>query len=184
MEPNVEKALSEIAKRHRFSIDATMAMWVALVRGNGAMAQFNHVEFGGAGQWMRGGMTMVGDMFNHSLKARVNDLCNDLSHLSTTSRASEVSPATGGDLSNWWPEHLGTPGSAGGQNTMRYAYFPETRRLAIDAGGQVSIYDTLDHRICGVSQEQASSSSLAFTSQRGRVRLEDLPLVGAGAPRC
>ena len=30
---------------------------------------------------MRGGMTMVGDMFNNGLKARVDGLCSELSNL-------------------------------------------------------------------------------------------------------
>src|SRR5271155_1234873 len=45
------------------------------------MALFNHAELGGSGQWMRGGMTMVGDMFNYGLKAKVDGLCSELSQL-------------------------------------------------------------------------------------------------------
>ena len=30
---------------------------------------------------MQGGMTMVGDMFNHGLKAKVDNLCTELSRL-------------------------------------------------------------------------------------------------------
>jgi hypothetical protein len=30
---------------------------------------------------MRGGMVMVGDMFNHALKAKVDGLCSELSSL-------------------------------------------------------------------------------------------------------
>jgi hypothetical protein len=41
-----------------------MTLLQALVNSNGTMAQFSHWELGGGGQWMRGGMTMVGDMFN------------------------------------------------------------------------------------------------------------------------
>jgi hypothetical protein len=52
-----------------------------LTDGNGTMAQFNHWELGGGGQWMQGGMTMVGDMFNNSLKAKVDGLCFELSNL-------------------------------------------------------------------------------------------------------
>ena len=43
------------------------------------MAQFTHPELGGSGQWMQGGMTMVGDMFNNALKAQVDGLCAELS---------------------------------------------------------------------------------------------------------
>ena len=44
------------------------------------MAQFNIYELGGCGQWMRGGMTMVGDMFNYQLKSKVDGICSDLSN--------------------------------------------------------------------------------------------------------
>ena len=58
-----------------------MAMLESLIAGGGTMAQFNHPEFGGMGQWTRGGMTMVGDMFNNALKAKVDGLCSELSDL-------------------------------------------------------------------------------------------------------
>lgn len=45
------------------------------------MAQFDHPELGGKGQWMQGGMVMVGDMFNHALKAKVTELCTALALL-------------------------------------------------------------------------------------------------------
>jgi hypothetical protein len=32
-----------------------MSMLQSVMDGNGTMAQFNHPEFGGAGQWMQGG---------------------------------------------------------------------------------------------------------------------------------
>src|SRR6202041_633635 len=50
-------------------------------RGSVNMAQFSHPEFGGSGQWMAGGATMISDMFNNALKARVDALCNELSAL-------------------------------------------------------------------------------------------------------
>jgi hypothetical protein len=35
----------------------------------------------------------------------------------------------------WWPEELGEqPNSAGGQNEMRYAFFGDQHRLAVDTG--------------------------------------------------
>jgi hypothetical protein len=58
-----------------------MTLLQSLVNGNGTMAQFNHRDLGGGGQWMRGGMTMVGDMFNHGLKAKIEGLCSELSQL-------------------------------------------------------------------------------------------------------
>ena len=76
-----------------------------------------------------------------------------------------------------WPAELGSPSSSGAQNDMSYAYFPATRRLAIRIGGDLRIYDTGDHAIGGVSQQQSGDQSLTFTSQYGVVRVADLPLV-------
>ena len=73
--------VSEMARRHGFSTDAVISMLESVIRGNGNMAQFNHREFSGSGQWMSGGMTMVSDMFNNHLKGRVNSLCSELSQL-------------------------------------------------------------------------------------------------------
>ena len=73
--PEGLQVVNELAQRYGFSQEAVIQMMFAMVRGRGAMAQFNHPEFAGSGQWMRGGMLMLGDLFNHSLKARVDGLC-------------------------------------------------------------------------------------------------------------
>ena len=80
----------------------------------------------------------------------------------------------------WWPEELGKPATSGGQNDVQYAFFPEARRLAIRQGGRVTVYDSGAHRISGVSQQQGSGRSLAFSSQDGEVKVEDLREVGPG----
>lgn len=66
--------LDASARRHGFGPEAAQAMWDAVALGRGSMAQCSHPEFGGSGQWMRGGMVMVGDMFNRSLSVRVGAL--------------------------------------------------------------------------------------------------------------
>jgi len=76
-----QQLINDVAQRHGFSFDATMSMLDSVLNGNGSMAQFNHPEFAGSGQWMRGGMTMVSDMFNNYLKGRVDGLCSDLSNI-------------------------------------------------------------------------------------------------------
>ncbi|MDB5928941.1 MAG: hypothetical protein JWR60_648 [Polaromonas sp.] len=76
-----QQVINDMAKRHGFSADAVLSMLEAVTNGNGQMAQFNHPEFAGSGQWMRGGMTMVSDMFNNHLKNRVDGLCSELSRL-------------------------------------------------------------------------------------------------------
>lgn len=72
--------VEELSQRHAVSSDAATHMLIAVYNGNGTMAQFSHPEFGGSGQWMRGGMTMVSDLFNSHLKARVDNICSDISN--------------------------------------------------------------------------------------------------------
>ncbi len=163
--------IADIAQRHGFSPDAARAVAEALRRGGGGMAQFSHPELGGMGQWAAGGMLMIGDMFNHGLKARVDALCRDLAALPAVPAAAELQP---GQTGHWWPDGLGTPSATGAQNDMRYACFPAQRRLAVMRDGRVRVYDTGDHRIGGFSQQQSGSQSLSFSSQIGSVRLEDL----------
>ncbi len=232
--PQGQQKITELSQRYGVSTDAVMAMLQAVVNGNGTMAQFYINELGGGGQWMLGGMTMVGDMFNYGLKSKVDGLCGELSQLlsqqpftaaaSYPSQASHqpqwqggqqqgagsyssggyssggVSPdgyASGGYESrgssggggslfvpgsfggsaSWWPGDLGSPNGSGGQNNIRYAYFSNARRLAVQINGTVTVYDTLDHQIGGVSQQQSGSGSLTLTSQYGTVDIASLPVV-------
>jgi hypothetical protein len=60
---------------------------------------------------------------------------------------------------------------------MRYAFFAEKQRLLIEQGGKLTTYDSGDHRISGVSQQNIQGQSLAFTSQNGSVKLDELKQV-------
>ena len=200
-----ERAIGDLAQRYGFSSGAVVSMLESVVNGNGTMAQFSHPEFSGSGQWMRGGMIMVSDMFNNLLKGRIDGLCNELSALvaneddlitsgsfqsqsqggqrqgafggghqqqSGSGPAGRVSlfvPPPAGSPGHWWPADLGQPTSSGAQNNVRYAYFAQTRSLAIEANGRVTVYDTLDHQIAGFSQQQSTGASLTFSSQHGLV---------------
>ena len=77
----------------------------------------------------------------------------------------------------WWPEEMGDPSTSGGQNDTRYAFFPTKQRLLIERGGKLTTYDSGDHDIGGVGQQQSGSSTLTFTSQNGLVDLDDLKQV-------
>ena len=168
---------AEAAKAHGFSAEAGEAMLTALVAGGGRQAQFNNAELGGMGQWS-GGMTQIGDMFNSGLKARVEALARDLSELAAKGDLTDAEGDKGRQSAgSHWPADLGHPSASGSQNDMAYAVFPDSRRLAIRQDGKVTVYDTGDHRIGGVSQSQSGSRSLTFTSQNGPVRLEDLKVV-------
>ncbi|TSD94530.1 SHOCT domain-containing protein [Gordonia rubripertincta] len=182
--PEADNAVNEIAGRYGLSRDAVLAMLLAVNAGGGIMAQFNIPELGGSGQWMRGGMTMVGDMFDNSLKSRVDSLCNELANvLATTSifpPAPHQQPGAGFvTAGTWWPADLGVPSSTGGQNDVRYAVFPATRRLAIQVAGVTRIFDTADHQIGGVQQQQGSGyGSVSFSSQYGTFDVSSLVELG------
>jgi hypothetical protein len=74
----------------------------------------------------------------------------------------------------WWPEELGQPSSSGGQNGMRYAFFPEMRRLLVERDGRKIAYDSGGHMISGVSQQSGRTGTIVFTSQSGPVNLDQL----------
>ncbi|SHG04548.1 Short C-terminal domain-containing protein [Kaistia soli DSM 19436] len=188
------RILDGISERYGISQDAAEVLIAALVAGGGSQAQFSHPDLGGMGQWSAGGMIMVGDMFNNDLKHRVDGF---LSELATALRGGDLfEPAAegrrdgregaglfapgGGFAASSWPDELGTPSTSGAQNDLHYAYFPDSRRLAIRKGGHITLYDTADHAIGGVSQQQSGDQSLTFTSQYGTVRLDTLRRVAGG----
>lgn len=199
-----QKIIQTLAQQYQFSPEAVICLLQAMLKGNGSMAQFNHPEFGGAGQWMKNGMIMTADMFNHGLKARITGLCealaqqciNQLAMPQTTSFQSQqqsshdfskfdslptmsLFASTATDSKPWWGDDLPAPTSTGTQNETRYAYFATVQRLAIHSKGQLHLYDTLDHQISGFSQQQAGHSSLTFTSQHGVVAVDSLPKIEA-----
>ncbi len=202
-----QRIVDEAAGRYGISADAVRVLLEALVMSGGSMAQFNHPDLGGMGQWSSGGMIMIGDMFNNGLKSRIGALCNELSGVVGRSDIISYRPQSSqwqsqggsgnmplppssffaggndgfGSSGSWWPADLGMPASTGAQNTMRYACFPAQRRLALEINGQVSVYDTGDHWISGFSQQQGGDQSLTFTSQYGLVRLYDLPQVSGSS---
>jgi hypothetical protein len=176
-----QNIVSDISHRYNLSQDAVIHMLVAVNNGGGSMAQFYCPELGGNGQWMRGGMTMVGDMFNHGLKMTVDNLCTELANVLATTQVFPPAPIGSRNSNQWWPANLGSPFSSGAQNNIRYAVFPQ--RLAVELNGQVTVYDTLDHNIGGVSQQQGGDTSLTFSSQYGTVSVSSLPIVsGVGLP--
>jgi hypothetical protein len=173
--------VERMAKKHSVSPTAVQVVLAALRSGGGRMAQFSHADFGGMSQWSPG-MSMVGDMFNRQLKAKLDALCSDIAAHLDASPAADGTRSVGDEVSyrsmsgspDWWPAGLGRPGAVGAQNNLRYAVFPDTRRLVIDDQGATTVYDTGSHRIFGVAQAQSSDQTLSFTSHDGLVRVADL----------
>jgi len=177
-----QQAIDEIAGKYDLKSQSVETMARAIINGNGTMAQFNIPELGGNGQWMKGGMTMVGDMFNNSLKATVDKLCIELANLVSTKVIFEGDDKSSDSLKanksdGPWPSVFGSPTSSGSQNNFKYAYFASVRRLVIEENGKQMIYDTKHHHISGISQQQGSGSSYKFTSQDGPVDIANLALI-------
>ncbi|GGM76723.1 hypothetical protein GCM10010967_05410 [Dyadobacter beijingensis] len=193
-----QRKVNEIAARYKLQPETVESLLKAIIHGNGTMAQFNLPELGGQGQWMKGGMTMVGDMFNSSLRANVDKLAGELADLASTTvlfedREDEQRAASQAGIdaprgavkgsgffsqpSSSWPAVFGNPTSSGSQNNFRYAYFAPVHRLVVEDGGKRTIYDTKHHHITGISQQQGAASSYRFTSQEGQVDLSSLEVV-------
>ncbi|MET0172111.1 MAG: SHOCT domain-containing protein [Agrobacterium vaccinii] len=187
--------VDDLSQRHGVSQGVIEHLTMALIAGHTNQAQFNHSELGGMGQWSSGGMIMVGDMFNNGLKHRVDMLCSEIADCIRSGKLSgpksdrpyqSQSQGNGSSFfyqssshSSSWPQDLGQASSTGAQNNLRYAFFPVSRRLAIDVNGEITVYDTKDHNIGGFSQQQSGDQSLTFTSQHGLVRVADLDIVAA-----
>ena len=147
---------------------------------------------------------MLGDMFNHGLKSRVDALCARTSQESSpinrdccNRAASNRKARAEADNKTKPPAHRWgiqtylspIPKRTGGQPTWAYLVQRATRtmcdtptsrnsrRLAVKTGGQVWVYDTLNHQIGGFSQQQGSGSSITFSSQFGTVDLCSLPVL-------
>ena len=189
-----DATLDAVAAHHGFSRAAMSALWDALRRGGGRMAQFSHPELGGMGQWS-GGMLQIGAMFDHVLKARVAAACADLAAGRPVDHGGIAAPdlagrqrldpsvqtmtPRAGERAEWWPGGFGWPSASGAQNGLRYAYFAEARRLAVERDGHVMLYDTGRHQIFGVSQSQSHGARLTFTADDGTVDIDALRIIQA-----
>ena len=162
--------IQELSEKHQLSQGAIEVLLVALQRGNGTLAQFNHPDLGGMGQWMPG-MIMIGDMNNHALKARIEAVCIALSqHLAGQPRASIKFDA----VPDWWVAKFGKPAMSASQNGLRYAYFPEKNRLVIQVDNHLTEYDTTGFVITSVS---AQNGILRILTKQGDRSPADFPVV-------
>ena len=125
---------------------------------------------------------MIGDMSNDGLKARVDRLCQSVTHLSKQMRTilpAKTDLTTPSPAAAWWPPEFEILTSSGSQNHTRYAYFGPTQRLVIDSFGKTTIYDTRGHFITGFSQQQATGSAATFETDEGPIDLSQLPVIAA-----
>lgn len=169
--------MAAVAERHGLSADAVRTLAEALRAGGGA-AQWNHPDLGGMGQWSGGGMLQIGDMFNDALKARIRAALEELAASAQHGGLGDHEGAQGARTpGGWWPATLGVPSSTGAQNAMRYARFPDRRRLVVEQDGRIVVYDTGAHRLTAFAQEQGPGQRLTFGGPDGPVTVDDLTIV-------
>ncbi|MES1930760.1 hypothetical protein SADO_15969 [Salinisphaera dokdonensis CL-ES53] len=182
-----ETRLAALAEQYGFSEAAVRHLFEAVTEGGGDMAMFDHDEFHGPGQWMRGGLIMTTTPGDRVLNNAIESLCNRLSALlraqqvqeqpgrkriSPTARAWDTSAAP---RQRWWPAEWGDPVATGQADDLAYAFFDDAARLAIQHGHDVDLYKTADHHITGISQaQQGPTGSLVFTTPFGELELAQL----------
>lgn len=179
--------LDEYAREYGFSVDGVAHLAGAVTDGGADMAMFDHPDFAGPGQWMRGGLIMITAAHDTALRNRIDALCHAISadlrsagleddptvqRADRSARAWDVASARG---RSDWPPALGSPGISADNGDIAYAYFPARQRLAIRRHGHVQVFDTGDQVITGVSQTaDTAGQRLVFTTTRGELSLAEL----------
>jgi hypothetical protein len=133
---------------------------------------------------------MITRWSDHDLRIRIDGLCSELAAMvrgsetaspAALTRPPGTAPAVGHvDLAagnSWWPAMYGEPSASGGQNGIRYAYFPDKHRLLVQNGAHIEAYETADFAITGVAQQQGAGRSLTFSSDKGPVPIEQFRCV-------
>jgi hypothetical protein len=181
--------IPEIAQRYLVPEEKVRDIYRQLQANGGTQCQFECSELGGPVQWMPG-MVMTSRMNDHGLRARVDGMCSELCAIvrgsdTAAPAALRREPGTAPAAAcvelpageSWWPAAFGHPSTSGAQNGVRYAYFPDKHRLLIQQGARIEAYDTAEHHLTGVSQQQGSSRTLTFSSAEGPVAVERLKVV-------
>ncbi|MBC8137150.1 MAG: hypothetical protein H8F28_14820 [Fibrella sp.] len=170
--------ITKIAEKYGITRDLAEELLNKLRRTGGKQVQFSDESLGGMGQWSAG-MVMIGRMGDDALRAKVNELCAELSKLAHSEVAGKTMD-TSQKLSDHSTSAAPAATAAGSQNGIRYAYFAADNRLVIEQDGMEKTYDATGYPISGVAQDQATGapSTLRFTTTSGdTVNLDTLKQV-------
>ena len=196
-----QRVVSDLSHRYGVSGDAVTTLLQALIAATAAWPSSAIPELGGMGQWSQGGMIMVGDMFNHGLKARGRGLCSELACLGRpepgVGTEQPQSQSQGGRRA-WVPGAGGGSSGRGGRpsSVSRLDRGPERRALCLVPGHPAARHrvgrpaDRLRHRRPPDRRLLPAAGSAVprspSPSQHGPIRVADLPVVtaasGATAP--
>ena len=109
----------------------------------------------------------VGLGFRRLLLCEMNGEDSGHSNLSATTSAASTSK----HASTLPMKALRSSVGSGLRVSICNAFFPEAKRLVIDEGGRVATYDTGEHVLSGVSQQQGGTQTITFSSAKGPVPL-------------
>lgn len=165
------KQFKEIASKFDVSESTVKQIFDSLERTGGRQAQFNIAELGGMGQWQFGGMMMIGDMFNNTLKAKVASICEAVADLVINMPKDEKAK----EKNSKKDTDTRKASMKGSQNDIHYAFYPSEKVLEITKNGKTKKYHTKDYQLSGVQQSQdGSGKKLSFSHPNGTVSVSDL----------
>lgn len=175
------KNIKALAAQYSVSEETVQILLVGLKQSGGYQVQFNIPELGGMGQW-QGGMVMVGDMFNYSLKAKVAELCSALVPIVQELIQEEQTERSAADqtasLKQKSAKTRSSPSFSGSQNGAKYTYYAAEDLLEIEENGKVETYNTKGYALSGVQQAQDNAGrTLSFSYPGGAVKVKDLKKV-------
>jgi hypothetical protein len=109
------------------------------------------------GQWQNG-MVMISDMFNNSLKNKVNNLCVELSTIIKQEFTVGNKPVI--------------PSLLGKSNETSYAYYQDANILELQVKGVLKTYDTTGYIITGVQQSQSNNiQNIILNHTKGTINI-------------
>ena len=185
LSPSGAQLVQDLSQRYGVSTDAVTHMLQAVYNGNGSMAQFSHPEFGGSGQWMSGGMTMVSDLFNTNLKNLVNNLCSEISNSLANHQTTPFSGSFQSQSQNGSYGQSQAAGQIGSANSLFVPdptgnWWPQDPEHQVQSGHRIILATlTSQTAIAWPSQQEASRGSMT----RWTIRSVDLDSSKAAASR-
>jgi hypothetical protein len=192
--------ISSLAKKYGLPSEIVQQLAYEMQKNRGEAVRFDIEYLGGKGRWKLNQSASVGNGFDVELNNFITDLCSDLSDhiradaanvddddddeaptIPSRPRGNSALDDTIGipplslKPNVWWPEDFGDePDMTGHVGEIRYAYFPQRRRLVLRQGLRNRIFDTanFDVQEIAVGTESGFFNLVVLTSH-GDFRLGD-----------
>jgi hypothetical protein len=201
MELNLDtQIITNLAKKYGLPVEIVNQLAHEMQKTRGESIRFDIEYLGGKGRWKLNQSASVGNGFDAELNNFITDLCSDLSDQIRANTVDDNQddgddeptipsrPRSKSALDDtigiaplslkpnvWWPEDFGDePDIMGHIGELRYAYFPQRRRLVLRQGLRNRIFDTASfdiHEI--VSGNESGFFNLIVLTNHGEFLLAD-----------